>query len=187
MGLVNRCMAWQRVVWMCIVSVAALGLGTAQAQGEPLDAAAAKPIKIGYVSLDRILRDSAPARAGGRKLEAEFAQRDKALQEMGAQLRAAAARYEKEAPSLDEATRVKRQREVQELDREFQRKQRSFREDFNQRRNEEVQALIDLAQRVVSDIAEKEKFDFIFQDAVYHSERVDITERVLKALGESAQ
>ena len=145
-------------------------------------AALAQDIKVGYVSLDRILRDSAPARAGGLKLEAEFAKRDKELQEMGARLKTAAERFDKDAPVLSEADRVKRQREVQELDREFQRRQREFREDFNQRRNEEVQTLIDRAQRVVRQIAEQEKFDLILQDAVFNSARVDITERVLKAL-----
>jgi outer membrane protein len=145
-------------------------------------AAAAQDIKIGYVSLDRILRDSAPARAGGQKLEAEFAKRDRELQDMGAKLKAAAERFDKDAPVLTESERARRQREVQELDREFQRKQREFREDFNQRRNEEVQALIDRAQRVIKQIAEQEKFDLILQDAVTWSSRVDITDRVLKAL-----
>lgn len=153
------------------------GIRTAQAQ----------EIKVGYVSLDRILRDSAPARAGSQKLEAEFAKRDKELQEMGARLKTAAEHFDKEAPTLSEADRVKRQREVQEMDREFQRRQREFREDFNQRRNEEVQALIDRAQRVVRQIAEQEKFDLIFQDAVYQSARVDITDRVLKALNSSGK
>lgn len=143
---------------------------------------AAQDIKVGYVSLDRILRDSAPARAGGQKLEAEFAKRDRELQDMGAKLKAAAEKFDKDAPVLTESERGRRQREVQELDREFQRKQREFREDFNQRRNEEVQALIDRAQRVVKQIAEQEKFDLILQDAVFWSNRVDITDRVLKAL-----
>lgn len=144
--------------------------------------ALAQDIKVGYVSLDRILRDSTPARAGGLKLEAEFAKRDKELQEMGARLKTAAERFDKDSPVLSEADRGKRQREVQEMDREFQRRQREFREDFNQRRNEEVQTLIDRAQRVVRQIAEQEKFDLILQDAVYNSARVDITDRVLKAL-----
>ncbi len=145
-------------------------------------AAQAQEIKVGYVSLDRILRDSEPARVGSKKLEAEFAKRDKELQDMSARLKTTAERFDKEAPTLTETDRFKRQREMQDMDRELQRKQREFREDFNQRRNEEVQALIDRAQRVVRQIAEQEKFDLIFQDAVYQSARVDITDRVLKAL-----
>ena len=165
-------LGWSRVMFA----------GFALAIGSATGVAAAQDIKVGYVSLDRILRDSAPARAGGLKLEAEFARRDKELQELGARLKTTAEKFDKDSPVLTEADRVKRQREVQEMDREFQRRQREFREDFNQRRNEEVQALIDRAQRVVRQIAEQEKFDLILQDAVFFSPRVDITDRVLKAL-----
>ena len=68
------------------------------------------------------------------------------------------------------------------MDREFQRRQRELREDLNQRRNEELQALLQRAQAIVRQIAEQEKFDLIVQDAVYFSPRVDITDKVLRVL-----
>ncbi|GMV57444.1 OmpH family outer membrane protein [Betaproteobacteria bacterium PRO7] len=145
-------------------------------------AAHAQELKLGYVNSERILRDSAPARAAAQKLETEFAKRDRELQDMGQKLKAAAERFEKDAPVLAEAERNKRQRELAEMDRELQRRQREFREDLNQRRNEELQALLDRAQRIVRQIAEQEKFDLIVQDAVFFSPRVDITEKVLRAL-----
>ncbi|MFN3565125.1 MAG: OmpH family outer membrane protein [Burkholderiaceae bacterium] len=145
-------------------------------------AAQAQELKLGYVNSERILRDSAPARAAAQKLETEFAKRDRELQDMGQKLKAAAERFEKDAPVLAEAERAKRQRELAEMDRELQRRQREFREDLNQRRNEELQALLDRAQRIVRQIAEQEKFDLIVQDAVFFSPRVDITDKVLRAL-----
>ena len=98
-------------------------------------------LKIGVVNSDRILRDSTPARAAMQKLEAEFSKRDKELQDMGARLKTSAERFEKDGPVMTETDRARRQRELAETDREFQRKQREFREDFNQRRNEELQLL----------------------------------------------
>jgi outer membrane protein len=145
-------------------------------------AAQAQELKLGYVNSERILRDSAPARQAAQKLETEFARRDRELQDMGQKLKAAAERFEKDAPVLAEAERNKRQRELAEMDRELQRRQREFREDLNQRRNEELQALLDRAQRIVRQIAEQEKFDLIVQDAVFFSPRVDITDKVLRAL-----
>jgi outer membrane protein len=145
-------------------------------------ASPAQELKLGYVNSERILRDSAPARAAAQKLETEFAKRDRELQDMGQKLKAAAERFEKDAPVLAEAERAKRQRELAEMDRELQRRQREFREDLNQRRNEELQALLDRAQRIVRQIAEQEKYDLIVQDAVFFSPRVDITEKVLRAL-----
>ncbi|MEW5879891.1 MAG: OmpH family outer membrane protein [Pseudomonadota bacterium] len=142
----------------------------------------AQELKLGYVNSERILRDSTPARAAAQKLETEFAKRDRELQDMGQKLKAAAERFEKDAPVLAEAERAKRQRELAEMDRELQRRQREFREDLNQRRNEELQALLDRAQRIVRQIAEQEKFDLIVQDAVFFSPRVDITDKVLRAL-----
>jgi outer membrane protein len=147
-----------------------------------LSAAHAQDIKVGYVNSERILRDSAPARAATQKLEQEFAKRDRELQELGVRLKQQAERFEKDAPVLAEADRNRRQRELAELDRDLQRRQREFREDLNQRRNEELQSLLERAQRIVRQIAEQEKFDLVVQDAVFFSSRVDITDKVLKAL-----
>lgn len=144
--------------------------------------ARAQELKIGVVNSDRILRDSQPARAAMQKLEGEFSKRDKEMQEMGARLKQGAERFEKDGPVMSETDRVRRQRELAELDREFQRKQREFREDFNQRRNEELQRLLESTNRIIRQIAEQEKYDLIVQEAVYFNPRIDITERVLKAL-----
>ena len=116
------------------------------------------------------------------QLEAEFSKRDKDMQEMGARLKASAERFEKDGPIMSESDRVRRQRELAEADREFQRKQREFREDFNQRRNEELQGLLERTNRIIRQIAEQEKFDLIVQEAVYFNPRIDMTERVLRAL-----
>jgi len=142
----------------------------------------AEDLKVGVVNSDRILRDSQPARAAMQKLEAEFSKRDKDMQEMGARLKANAERFEKDGPIMSESDRVRRQRELAEADREFQRKQREFREDFNQRRNEELQGLLERTNRIIRQIAEQEKFDLIVQEAVYFNPRIDMTERVLRAL-----
>jgi len=144
--------------------------------------ASAQDLKLGYVSSEKLLRDSAPAKAATQKLEAEFSKRDRELQDLGAKLKASADRFEKDAPVLSEADRARRQRELAELDRDLQRRQREFREDLNTRRNEELQGLLERAQRIVRRIAEQEKFDLIVQDAVYFSPRVDITEKVLREL-----
>ncbi len=160
--------------WLSAAAVAALLVAA------PL--AYAQDLKVGVVNSDRLLRDSQPARAAMQKLEAEFSKRDKELQDMGARLKSSAERFEKDGPVMSETDRVRRQRELAEADREFQRKQREFREDFNQRRNEELQGLLERTNRIIRQIAEQEKFDLIVQEAVYFNPRIDMTERVLRAL-----
>jgi outer membrane protein len=149
--------------------------------------AGAQDLKIGVVNSDRILRDSAPARAAMQKLEGEFSKRDRELQDIGARLKSSAERFEKDAPVMTETDRSRRQRELAEQDREFQRKQREFREDFNQRRNEELQALLERTNRIIRQMAEQEKYDLILQEAVYFNPRIDITEKVLRALNNGAR
>lgn len=144
--------------------------------------AAAQDFKIGVVNPDRLLRESTPARAALQKLEGEFSKRQKEMEDMGSRLKTSAERFEKDAPVMTETDRGRRQRELADLDREFQRKRRELSEDLNQRRNEEMQGLVERSNRIIRQIAEQEKFDLIVQEAVYFNPRVDITERVLKAL-----
>ncbi len=137
---------------------------------------------MGYVNTERILRDAVPAKAAQQKLEQEFSKRDKGLQDLAARLKTMSERLERDAAVTNESERVRRQREFSDLEKDFQRKQREFREDLNQRRNEELAQVVEKANRVIRQIAEQEKYDFVFQEAVYASPRVDITEKVLRAL-----
>ena len=145
-------------------------------------AAQAQELKVGFVSTERIFRDAAPAKAATAKLEQEFSKRDKDIQELAAKLKSAAEKLDKDAPVLSDAERAKRQRELAEMDKDFQRRQREFREDLNQRRNEELAIVLEKANMVIKQLAESEKYDIVFQEAVYFSPRIDITDKVLKAL-----
>ena len=147
----------------------------------------AQEIKIGYVNLDRVLRDAGPAKAAQSKLEGEFSRREKDLTDVAARLKAASDKFEKDAPTLSESERSRRQRDLVEQDREFQRKRREFQEDLNQRKNEELAGVLDRANRVVKQIFDGEKYDLIVQEAVFAGPRVDITDKVIKALNGSGK
>ena len=145
-------------------------------------AASAQELKIGYVNSDRVLRDAAPAKAAQAKLEAEFSKREKDLNELASKLKAASDRLDKDAPTLGEAERTRRQRELVDQDRDLQRRRREFQEDLSQRKNEELGAVIERTNRVIKQIFETEKYDLILQEAVFWSPKVDITDKVIKAL-----
>lgn len=138
--------------------------------------------KVGFVSTERIFREAAPAKAAQAKIEQEFSRREKELQEMAGRLKSMSDKLDKEAAVLSESDRIKRQRDLADLDKDFQRKQREFREDLNQRRNEELAIVLERTNKVIKQIAEAEKYDIVFQEAVYASPRIDITDKVLKAL-----
>ena len=146
--------------------------------------ASAQELKIGYVNSERVLREAIPAKAAQAKLEAEFSKRDKELADQGAKLKAAADKLDKDGPTLAESERSRRQRELVEQDRDLQRKRREFQEDLNQRKNEELASVVDRANKVVKQIYDTEKFDLILQGdvVIFASARVDITDKVIKAL-----
>ena len=144
--------------------------------------AQAQELKIGYVNSDRVLRDATPAKAAQSKLETEFSKREKDLADTANKLKAASDKLEKDAPTLGEAERNRRQRELVDQDRELQRKRREFQEDLSQRKNEELATVVERTNRVIKQIFETEKYDLILQEAVFWSPKVDITDKVIKAL-----
>jgi outer membrane protein len=142
----------------------------------------AQDVKIGFVNTDRIFRDSTAAKAAQTKLEQEFSRREREIETLANQLRAASEKFDREAPTLSEAQRATRQRQVVELDRDFQRRRQAFQEDLNLRKNEELQLVLERANRVIRQIAEAEKYDLILQEAVYINAKHDITDKVIRAL-----
>lgn len=160
-----------------------LGLGSAMTFTVTPAQAQQQGTKIGFVSTERILRDSRPAKAAQAKIESEFKRRDDELQSMANNLRNQAQKFDKDAPVLSESERIKRQRQLADLDSDLQRKRREFQEDFNRRRNEEFSSIVEQADEAIRKIAESQGYDLIIQDAVTVSPRVDITDQVMQALG----
>jgi len=146
-------------------------------------AAPAQELKIGYVNSDRVLREAVPAKAAQTKLEAEFSKREKDLNELANRLKSASDKLDKDAPTLGEAERTRRQRELVDQDRELQRRRREFQEDLSQRKNEELATVVERTNRVIKQIFETEKYDLILQEAVFAGPKIDITKKVLEKLG----
>jgi outer membrane protein len=146
--------------------------------------AQAQELKIGYVNGERIVRDSDLAKRSQARLEAEFAKREKDLNAQNVALRARADQLDKDAPTLSEAEKTRRQRELVEIDRDLQRKHREFQEDLAQRKNEELASIAERANRIIKAIGDAEHYDIILQDQLvaYVSNRVDLTRKVIDAL-----
>lgn len=138
--------------------------------------------KIAFISTERIFREAIPARTAQIKLKKEFLKREKDIQNIAYKLKLKSERLDRDTAILSDENRVKLQHDIVELDKELQRKQREFREDINQRRNEELSIVLERTNKVIRQLAEHEKYDIVFQDAVYASKRIDITDIVLKEL-----
>ena len=146
----------------------------------------AQEFRIGFVNTDRILRDANASKTAQTRLEQEFSKRDKEINDLQASLKTGSDRFERDAPTLSESQRQQRQRQLADQDRELQRKRREFQEDLGARRNEELQQVLERANRVVKQVAEQEKYDLILQEAVYINPKHDITDKVIRALNAAA-
>jgi len=146
--------------------------------------AQAAELKIGFVNTERVFREAAPAKRAQQKLEREFAARNAELAKVEKQGRDLQSELERENVTMPEAQRREKERQLADISRNFQRMQREIREDLNLRRNEELASVQERATRVINQIAEQEKFDLIVQEAVFASSRIDITEKVIKALAD---
>ncbi len=143
--------------------------------------------KIGFVNSQKILNDAPQAARAKKKIEKDFEKRDQDLQRIAKQLQGMQETLDKNAVTMAESERRTKEREFADLNRDFQRKQREFREDLSQRQNEEMAAIFERVNKIIKQIAEAEKYDIIFQEAVYANPRIDITERVIKALGDGTK
>jgi outer membrane protein len=141
--------------------------------------------RFGVVIIDRIMKESAPAKAAQTRLEQEFSRREKDLQSQGADIKAKADQLERDGATMSDSQRATKQRDLSDLDRDFQRRRREFQEDLQRRRNEELQQVIERANRVIKQVAESEKYDLILQEAVYVNPKLDITDKVIAALNAS--
>jgi outer membrane protein len=148
-------------------------------------AALAADYKIGFVNTERLFREAAPAKRAQAKLEKEFAARDAEMQKLTKQVQTLQQSLDKDGATMAEPDRRNKERDLANMTRDLQRAQREFREDLNLRKNEELASLQERANKVIQQIAESEKFDLIVQDpVVFASQRIDITERVIKALAD---
>jgi len=147
--------------------------------------AVAQELKIGFVSTERVFREAVPAVKALKKLEKEFAPREEEIKKVIEEGRVIQEQLEKEGMTMSASQRRDRETELGRLSRERQRLEREFREELNLRKNEELAAVLQSANKVIKEIAEKEKYDLILQEAVYRSPRLDITDKVIKALGDA--
>ena len=164
-----------RIIWLAFASIWMLAPGSALF---------AQDLKIGFVSTERVFKEAPAALKALKKLEKEFAPREAEIKKIADRAQVLQVQLEKESMTMSASQRRDRESELGRLTRDMQRMQREFREDLNLRKNEELETVLQGANRVIKAIAEKEKYDLILQEAVYRSPRLDITDKVIEALSE---
>jgi outer membrane protein len=155
------------------------------ALGAWVPCAAAQSIRIGYVNVVKTIEQAPQGDAALKKLEAEFGPKDRDLKALRDRIRAMEAELEAGAGKVTDAERAAVERDVFDLKRELKRTSQEVREDYNLRRNEELAALQTIVYKVIVEIAKAEHYDLIIHEgAIYASDAIDITDKVLEKLRE---
>lgn len=145
----------------------------------------AAELKVGYVQVDKILKEAPQTAETGKKLEREFRPRSLELKKLQKQMAVIETDLEKEASTLSDSGRRSKQRQASGMRIEFNRKQRELREDINIRKNEELSILQDRINTAVKTVSEAGDYDIVMYGGVaYASTKIDITDKVLKLLSE---
>lgn len=146
-------------------------------------AVGAAELKIGFVNPARVSSQAPQAEAARKKLEKEFAPRDKEIVAMQKDLSRLEARMQRDGAVMSDEKKLDLQREIIARRRDVQRTQEAFREDFNMRRNEELANLQRRILKTVGGFAKEQGFDLVVTDGViYASREVDITDRIIERL-----
>jgi outer membrane protein len=149
---------------------------------------AAADYKIGVVQAVRVLESAPQADAAKKKLETEFAGKDKSLVSKQKELKALEDRAAKDSAIMSESERARLERDVMNMRRELKRDSDEFRDDVNFRRNEEFAKIQKMIVEAIQSIASEQKYDLVLGEGViFASKAVDITDLVIDRLKKSAK
>ncbi|MEQ8230506.1 MAG: OmpH family outer membrane protein [Gammaproteobacteria bacterium] len=145
--------------------------------------ALAADYKIGVVNAPKVLEMAPQAEVARKKLEKEFATRDRDLVAGQKDLKDMEDRLSKDGAIMSEAERARLERDILNKRRELKRDTQEFQEDVNFRRNEEMAKIQQEIADAIVELAKEQGFDMVLgTGVVYASEKVDVTEAVIKKL-----
>ncbi len=148
----------------------------------------AQEIKIGYVNAVKVIEKAPQGEAALKKLESEFAPRDKRLVSMQKEIKQLEDDLEKNSLVMTDTDRREKERGILIMKRNLRRATQEFREDYNLRRNEELAVLQKIVKKAIVEIAKQEKYDLIVHEGtIYASSTIDITDKVLEKLSKKSE
>ena len=146
----------------------------------------AEEYKIGVVNVQSILTAIPQTEAATKKLEKEFGPRDRGMAKDNKALEKLAEKLKKDGAIMSEGERTKIERDIQTRQRDLKRRAQEFQEDLNFRRNEEMQEIQKKIANVTRAYAKENKFDMVLVNgAVYYSDKVDLTKKIIERMSKS--
>lgn len=145
----------------------------------------AQSSRVGVVNTERILNESDLGKASAQRLEQEFSAEQRRIEEQEQRFQGMVESYQRDLPTLSESARTTRLTQLQQEEQNVLRARSDFQRNLNNRRNQELQVLLERANAAIRQVATNERFDLILTEAVFVKPELDITDRVLTILNSS--
>lgn len=141
--------------------------------------------RIVVVNVERLLTESAHAKAIAARIDADFAPRRQRIQLDVRRLRELSDRLQHDASALNEREHIVRAREVGELERSVRREQAKLQEDLLERKMKEHQLMAARINEIIATVREQQGAELVLTRTVWHRPAIDITDKVARMLDKS--
>ncbi len=165
-----------KLIYSMLTGAAALAMVAMPVQAET---------RVGVVNTVRLMEEAPQAKAAQSDIETEFAPREQELVALQKEIRNLEDRLSRDGAVMSEKESGNLERDILSKRRELKRSQEEFRDDLNIRKNEMLRAMNVEIGNVIEAYAKEQQFDLILaQGVMFAGKKVDITDQILKQLGE---
>jgi len=143
-----------------------------------------RPFKMGVLDWQQLLQKAPQAEAAGKRLEKEVQGPKDKLENKQKEFLTKRDKLQKDKDVMSASERAKKEKELAKMEQDLRRIDEELRSDYTTRHREEMDEFIRIVRECVDKIAKEKKIDLVIpQEAtLFVSDRIDMTEEVLKAL-----
>lgn len=152
-------------------------------------ASAQEPVSIAIVNIDRVLSEARPIRAAIDEVDAQVAERQRALSTAEDELRRLIDTYRQQEAVLSEDSRSQMQRDIVERRLELDEMEAEIRTLINRNEEEVITPTFERVYQAIRAIAQQSDIDLVLRSdaAVFAEEDLDITQEVIDRLNAGAR
>ncbi|MBA2655729.1 MAG: OmpH family outer membrane protein [Tatlockia sp.] len=141
--------------------------------------------KIGVVDLQKIMQTSSQMKTIQQKLEADFKPRRDKLVSIEEGLKQDMEKFKRDATVLSASQKKDLEKKILTVQQNFEREGQQYQQELSAAHNEAMEELYGKIRKAIAKVAETEKYDVVLQKdaAPFSSDKLDITENVMKQIG----
>jgi outer membrane protein len=141
--------------------------------------------KLGYVDLQRVIRESQAGKTAKTAFEKEFQEKRRIIEQRTTDLNHMKQDFISKAPVMEESGRKQKAEELDKMEKDLNRTRDDFRDELQKRDFELTQRILTELEGVVQQIGDSEGYTLIVEKTeggvVYAAKGADLTDRVIQS------